>query len=151
MQARTPVLSNQATYCCRSKSKLGLAECVQPRHRRSRPPVPRRRSSGANVAVAQVRRLFRRKLVLLLQLSQLVLGIGRHRTRVSRLQVDAVETRGVQTEDRLFDWTGGATKWCEPVFLLHVVGYLQPPQRFDLPLRRTIPYAISAPDNVIGS
>src|SRR6185436_16704863 len=60
-----------------------------------------RRSAGANVAVAQVRRLLGGELVLLLQLSQPVLGVGRHRRRISRLQVEAVETGGVQAEDRL--------------------------------------------------
>src|ERR1700751_5580318 len=36
-------------------------------------------SPGADVAVSQIRRLLRRKLVLLLQLRQPVLGIGRQR------------------------------------------------------------------------
>ena len=54
-------------------------------------------SPSAGVAVAQVRRLFRRELVLLLQLSQPVRGIGRHRRGIGRLQVEAIKARGVHS------------------------------------------------------
>jgi len=69
-----------------------------------------RLSPGADVCVAQVRGLFRRELVLLLQLSQPVCGIGGHRRGIGRLQVEAIEARRVQTEYSLLDRAVGVAE-----------------------------------------
>src|SRR6516165_7270412 len=105
--------------------------------RRSLPKV-KPPSPGADVAVPHVRRLFRRELVLLLQLSQPVRRIGWHWGCIGRLQVEAVEARGVQTEDRLLGRAIGIAKWSKSVFLLHIFRDLQSPHRFDLPSRGPI-------------
>src|SRR5271169_5458456 len=119
------------------------------RLRRANPPKSlskaEPRSAGANVSVAQVRGLLGRELVLLLQLSELVLGVGWHRPRIGRLQVEAVEAGGVQAKNPLLDRAVGTAKWRKPVFLLHVFGDLEAPQRFDLPLRGPVPHAVGTP------
>src|SRR6266568_1975679 len=60
-----------------------------------------------------------------------------------------VEPRGVAAEDRGLDRALGRPQRLEPVFLLHVLGDLQPAQPFDLPLRRAGPHRIGAPDQMV--
>src|SRR5262249_32334562 len=73
---------------------------------RTRQPRPdtaldHRRLGCADVAVAQVRRLSHRELVFALELGQPILGIGRHRRVVGRLEVDAIEASRVGAENHL--------------------------------------------------
>src|SRR5260370_40607713 len=54
-------------------------------------------------------------------------------------------------EDQLVGRAVGAAESRKSVFLLHVLGNLEPPQRFDLPLRGPLPYRIGAPEDVIDT
>src|SRR5688572_20513841 len=62
-----------------------------------------------------------------------------------------VEPRRVLAEDHLLDAAVRVTQRREPVLALHVLGNLETAQRLDLPLRRTGPDGVGAPDDVIGT
>ncbi len=62
-----------------------------------------------------------------------------------------VKPRHILAEDRVLDRAIGGSKRLEAEFLPHVVGNLEPAQTLDLPLRRTGPYGIGAPDHVVGA
>src|SRR5882762_5482340 len=62
-----------------------------------------------------------------------------------------VEARAVAAEDAGLHRAVGRAERREAVFLLHVLGDLEPAQRLDLPLRRAGPQRVGAPDDMVGA
>src|SRR5258708_7055981 len=106
---------------------------------------PKPRSGGPDVAVTQIRGLFRGELVLALQGGQPVLGEGWHPDIIGGLEIDPVHAGRVAAEDQLLDRAVGATEWSKSIFLLHILRDFEPTQRLDLPLRRPVPTRVGAP------
>jgi hypothetical protein len=63
--------------------------------------------------------------------------------------VEIVEPRRILGEDRVFDGPVGWTQRLEAVTLLHLFRDFETAQPFDLPLRRTGPYRVSAPQHMV--
>src|SRR5260370_14957179 len=101
--------------------------------RNRQPAAPSGRSGGADVAVAQVRGFLCRELVLGLQLGQAILGIGRHRRVIGRLEVDAIEPSRIAAEDQLLGRAVGDAETRTTVFLLHYIVHLETPLTLVLP------------------
>ena len=63
--------------------------------------------------------------------------------------LELVVSGGVAREDRALDRTIGRPQRREAVLLLHVFRNLQPAQRLDLPLRRSVPHRVGAPNYLV--
>src|SRR5579863_7801458 len=68
-----------------------------------------------------------------------------------RASIESKQTSAVQTEDRSFSGAVGWTEQRISILLLHVLWNFQPAQCLDLPLRRTEPERVRAPDHVVRS
>src|SRR5262249_23456798 len=110
----------------------------------------RSRSRASDVTVTQVRRILCGKLILVLQAGQPILGIGRYPRLVGRLEIDPVQASGVGAEDQLLGGAIGAAKRRKAILLLHILGNLEPPHGFDLPLWRPLPNRIRAPPYLLS-
>src|SRR5216684_7304022 len=64
-------------------------------------------------------------------------------------QIELVEACRVVAEDRALDCAVGGSEGGKTVLLLHILWDLEPAERLDLPLGRTVPHRVRAPEHVI--
>src|SRR5262252_5365346 len=85
-----------------------------------------------------------------LEIGSLQLGdpVPLHR-REFGAQIEPVKARRVVTEDRALDGAVGGSEGSKTPLLLHVLRDFEPAERLDLPLRRTVPHRVGAPEHVI--
>src|SRR5262249_60133976 len=112
-------------------------------------PRPHRHiSAGADVAVAQVRRLLGSEFVLALQARQPVFRVCRHSGIFRCLEVEPVEAGRIYGEDQLLYPPVGGTQRRGAVFFFYVLTGLEPPPRPDLPLLRAAPHPAGTPHDM---
>src|SRR5205823_11778787 len=102
-------------------------------------------SAGNDVAVAQVRGVAAPPLVVLLDRSEAIVAPCR------LLDVVLVHARRIAAEDRLLERPIGRAELAVAVLLAHILGDLEAAQALDLPLRRTGPQCVGAPDDMVGA
>src|SRR4051794_30068540 len=143
---RTALRANTCTSSVRTLAPgLGSWSCVLSASRSSSGFTPDASPSSLahNIPVAQVARQASGLSIVALDSSQAIFVCS----KCTRLQ--AVQSRRIFTEDRTLDRPGRGPERREAELALHVLGNLEAPQPFDLPLRCARPDRIRPPHHAL--